>query len=89
MIAVAFCSDNRRVHVQLHDVAHAPLMSYSLILLPCLALKGHMYGSETNGVTFKLETGKTVHFPLIGKRCRHYGYSPEANSRVVALLMTS
>ena len=35
------------------------------------------------GVTLKLEGGKTAYFPLIGKICRHYGYRPEAKSRVV------
>ena len=35
-----FRSDNERVHVKLHDVARAPLLSFNLILLPYLALKG-------------------------------------------------
>ena len=27
--------------------------------------------------------GKTIHFPLIGKLCRHCGYRPKAKGRVV------
>ena len=34
-------------------------------------------------VTLKLKGGKAVHFPLIEKLCRQYGYHPEAKGRVV------
>ena len=80
---VAFRSDNRWVHVKLHHVAHALLLSYSPISLPSLALKDHTYAGDKDNVTLKLKGGETVHFPLIGKRCRQYGYRPEANGRVV------
>ena len=59
-----------------------PLFSY-LVLLPFLALKGHTYAGNKDGVTLKLKGGKTVHFPLIGKICRQYGYRPGAKGRVV------
>ena len=54
---VAFRSDNGWVHVKLHDVAHAPLLSYNLISLPFLALKGHTYAGDIDGVTLKLKGG--------------------------------
>ena len=82
-LTVAFRSDNGWVRVKLHDVAHAPLLSYNLISLPSLALKGHTYAGDKDGVTLKLKGRKTVHFPLIGKLCRQYGYRPEAKGRVV------
>ena len=53
----------------LHDIAHAPLLSYNLISLPSLALKGHTYAGDSYGVNIKLKGGKTVHVPLIGKVC--------------------
>ena len=72
------------MNVKLCDVAHAPLLSYNLISLPYLELKGHiLYAGDNDGVTLKLKRGNTVHFPLIGKLCRQYGYRPEAKGRVV------
>ena len=82
-LTVAFCSDNGWVNVKLHDVAYTPLLSYNLISLPSLALKGHTYAGNKDGVTLKLKGGKNVHFPPIGKLCRQYGYRPEAKGRVV------
>ena len=82
-LIVAFHSDNVWVHVKLHDVAHTPLVRHSLISLPSLVLKGHTYAGDKDGVTLKLKGGKTVHFSLIGKLCRQYGYRPEAKGRVV------
>ena len=55
-LTVAFCSDNG---VKLHDVAHIPLLSYNLISLPYLALKGQTYEGDKNGVTLELKGGKT------------------------------
>ena len=71
------------MHVKLHDVAHAPLLSYNLISLPYLALKRYIYPCDKDGATLKLKRGKTVHFLLIGKLCRRYGYRPEAKGRVL------
>ena len=71
------------MHVKLHDVAHTPLLSYNLISLPYLALIGHTYAGDKDGVTLKLKGAKAVRFTLIGKLCRQYGYRPEAKSRVV------
>ena len=71
------------MHVKLHDVAHAPLLSYNLISFPSLALKGHRYAGDKYGVTLKLKGGKTVHFPLSGKLCHQYRYHPDAKGRVV------
>ena len=65
-LTVAFRSDNGWVHVELYDVAHTPLLNYSLISLPSLALKGHTYADDKDGVTLKLKGVKTVHFTLIG-----------------------
>ena len=81
-LTVAFRSDNGWVHVELHDVAHTPLLSYNLISLPSLALKGHTYAGDKDRVTLKLKEGETVHLPLIGKLCRQYGYRPGAKGRV-------
>ena len=82
-LTVAFRSDNEWVHVKLHAVAHTPLLSYNFISLPSLALEGHMYAGDKDGVTFKLKGGKTIHFPLVGKLSRQYGYHLEAKGRVV------
>ena len=71
------------MHVKLHDVADAPLLSYSLISLPYLALEGHMYAGDSDVVTLKLKEGRTLHFPLIGRLCWQYGYRPEAKGRLV------
>ena len=71
-LILAFRSDNGWVHVKLHDVVHVPLLSCNLISLPSLALKGHTYEGDKDGVTLKLKEGKTVHFPLIAKLCRQY-----------------
>ena len=71
------------MHIKLHEVAHAPLLSYNLISLPSLALKDHTYAGEKYGVALKPRGGKIVHFLLIGKLCRQYGYSPEAKGSVV------
>ena len=82
-LAEAFSSDNGWVHVKLHHVAHAPLLSYNLISLPSLALKDHTYAGGKDGIALKLKEGETVYFPLVGKLCRQYGYHPEAKGRVV------
>ena len=82
-LAVAFRSDNGWVHVKLHDVAHTPLLSYILISLSYLALKGHTCAGVKDAVTVKLKEGKTVYLPLTGKLSRQYRYRPEAKGRVV------
>ena len=58
-------------------------MSYNLISLPSLVLKGNTYASDKDGVTLKLKGGNNVNFPVIGKLCRQYGYRPEVKGRVV------
>ena len=83
-LTVASRSDNGWVYGKLHNVAHAPLLSYNIIpLIPSLVLKGHTYAGDKDGATLKLKGGKPVHFPLIRKLCRQYGYHPEAKGRVV------
>ena len=69
------------MHVKLHDVAHAPLLSYNLISLSYLTLKGNTYAGDKDGITLKLKGGKIVYFPLIGKLCHQY--RPEAEGKVV------
>ena len=69
------------VYVKLHDVAHA--VELQPHLLPSLALKSHSYTGDNDEVSLKLKGGKTVHFSLIGKLCRQYGYRSEAKGRVV------
>ena len=71
------------MHIKLHDITYAPLLSYNLISLPSLALKSHMYADDKDGVTLKPKGGETVHSPLIGKFCRQYGYHPVAKGGVV------
>ena len=82
-LTVSFCSYNRWVPLKLQDAAHNPLLSYNLISLPSLTLKGDTHAGDKDGVTLKLKVGKTVHFHLIGKLCRRYGYHPEAKGMVV------
>ena len=77
------------MHVKLHDVARAPLLSYNFISLASLALKGHTYAGDKDGVTLKLKRGRIVCFPLIGKLCRQYGYRPESKARVVDTACTA
>ena len=77
-LVVAFRTDDTWVDVQLHNVAHAPQLSYNLISLTSLAKKGHMYVGVDEGITLKLEGGGEVHFPLLDKLCRQDGYRPEA-----------
>ena len=80
---VASRPDKGWVHVKLHDVKYTPLLSYNLISLPSLVLKGHTHAGDKDGVTLKLKGRKTVHFPLVGKLSRQYGYRPEVKGRMV------
>ena len=57
-------------------------MNYNLISLTTVALDGHTYEGDSEGVTLKLK-GETVHFPLIAKLCRQYGYHSEATGSLV------
>ena len=82
-LTVAFRSNESCVHVKLHDVAHAPLLSYNLVSLTSLAQEGHPSAVEESGVTLTLKEGGTMQFSLIGKLCHQYGYRPEATSRMV------
>ena len=67
----------------MNDVAHVPQLSYNLILLPSMTLKGHTYTGDKDGVTLKVKGGETVFFPLVGKLCRQYGFRPEAAGSMV------
>ena len=82
-ITVNFRTDHGWVRVKMNDVAHVPQLSYNLISLPPMTLKGHTYTGDKNGVTLKLNGGQTVFFPLVGKLCRQYGYRPEAAGSMV------
>ena len=75
-LTVAFRSIDSWVHVKLHDVAHAPLLSCNLILITSLEQEGHPSAIEESRVTLKLKWGGTVQFPLIGKRCRQLWVKP-------------
>ena len=80
---IAFRSDNGWMHVKLHGIAHALLLSYNFISLPSFALKGPTYTRNKYEATLKLKGGRTVHIPLIGKLSRQYEYRPEAKGRVL------
>ena len=82
-LTVNFRTDHKWVRVKMNDVAHVPQLSYNLISLPSMTLKGHTYTGDKNGVTLKLNGGETVFFPLVGKLCRQYGYRPEAAGSMV------
>ena len=71
------------MHVKLHDVAHTPLLTNNLISLPPLALKGHTYAGDKDGVTLKLKGEENVYFPMIGKLSHQYGYRPEGKNKMV------
>ena len=73
-LTVAFRFDNGWMHVNLHDVAHTPLLSYNLIPLPCLALKRYTYSGDKYGIAVKLKGGKTV------------PYRPKATGRMVNIV---
>ena len=55
---LAFHSDNGLMHVNLHDIAHAPVLNYNPISLPSLSLKDHTYEGDKDGVTLKLNGGR-------------------------------
>ena len=82
-LTVNFRTDHRWVRVKMNDVAHVPQLSYNLISLPSMTLKGHTYTGDKGGVTLKLKGGETVFFPLVGKLCRQYGFRPEAAGSMV------
>ena len=82
-LTVNFRTDHRWVRVKMNDVAHVPQLSYNLIPLPSMTLKGHTYTGDKGGVTLKLKGGQTVFFPLVGKLCRQYGFRPEAAGSMV------
>ena len=82
-LTIAFRCNDGWVHVKLHDVAHAPLLSYKLVSINFLSQEGHPSAVEESRVTLKLKGGGTVQFPLIGKLRRQYGYRPEATGRTV------
>ena len=82
-LTVNFRTDHRWVRVKMNDVAHVPQLSYNLISLPSMTLKGHTYTGDKDGVTLKLKGGETVFFPLVGKLCRQYGLRPEAAGSMV------
>ena len=86
-LTVAFRSDNGWVHVKLHDVAHAPLLSYNLISLPSLALKDHTYAGDKDEVTLKLKGRYNAYSSLIGTLCRQHGCHSEAKGGGWALLV--
>ena len=71
------------IRVEMNDVAHVPQLSYNLVSLPSMTLKGHTYTGDKDGVTLKLKGGGTVFFPLVGKLCRQYGFRPEAAGSMV------
>ena len=62
-VTVASRSSESWVHVILHDVVHAPLLSYNLRSLTSLAQEGHPSAVEESGVSLKLNGGGTVQFP--------------------------
>ena len=82
-LTVNFRADHRWVRIKMNDVAHVPQLSYNLISLPSMTLKGHTYTGDKGGVTLKLKWGETVFFPLVGKLCRQYGFRPEAAGSMV------
>ena len=82
-LTVAFGSNDNWVHVNLHDVAHAPLLCYNLVSLTSLAQEGHPFAVDESGVTLKLKGRGMVQVPSIGKLCRQYGYHHEATGRMV------
>ena len=82
-LTVNFRTDHRLVRVKMNDVTHVPQLSYNLISLPSITLKGHTYTGDKDGVTLKLKGGETVFFPLVGKLCRQYGFRPEAAGSMV------
>ena len=60
-----------------------PTAELQLHLVSIFATQRLTYTGDKDGVTLNLKGGETVHFPLIGKLCRQYGYRPEAKGRVV------
>ena len=82
-LTVNFRTDHRCVRVKMNDVAHVPQLSYNLISLPSMTLKGHTYTGDKDGVTLKLKGGETVFPPLVGKLCRQYGFRPEAAGSMI------
>ena len=82
-LTVNFRTEYGWIRVEMNDVAHVPQLSYNLISLPSMTLKGHTYTGDKDGVTLKLKGGGTVFFPLVGKLCRQDGFRPEAAGSMV------
>lgn len=61
-LTVDICTDHGWVRVAVNEVAHAPLLHYNLTSLPSMALKGHTYTGDKDGVRVKLEEGETPTF---------------------------
>ena len=74
-LTVAFHSDNGWVHIKLHDVAHALVLSYNLISLPYLALRGHTYAGDKIKYVFKTNS------KLAAKTCALVGVEPTEQTR--------
>ena len=64
-LTVAFRCDNGWVHVNLYGVAHIPLLSYNLISLPSLTLKGHTYLGQNNGYILSRRNGRRYISPCL------------------------
>ena len=62
-LTVNFRTDHRWVRVKMNDVAHIPQLSYNLISLPSITLKGHTFTGDKGGVTLKLKGGRNRIFP--------------------------
>ena len=76
-------TDHGWVRVEMNDVAHVPLLNYSLISLPSMTLQARTYTAVKDGITLKLNKGETIFFPLVCKLYRQYGYRPEAAGSMV------
>ena len=82
-LTVNFRTEYGWIRVEMNDVAHVSQLSYNLVSLPSMTLKGHTYTGDKDGVTLKLKGGGTVFSPLVGKLCRQYGFRPEAAGSMV------
>ena len=63
-LTVGFRSNDSWVHVKLHDVAHASLLSYNLASLTYLVREGYPFTVGESGVTLKLKGGGDGAIPL-------------------------
>ena len=73
------------MQVILPNVAHVPLLGYTLLSLKSMADRGHECVGEEKGVRLELKNGKTLFGPAVGKLKHLSGFRRSLDSSNFAL----